>query len=115
MPTAVVVSALPTPIDLALYAGDDFRLDLNVADCYGQPADLTGLVATATIRTTRADTDVLAEFTATIEANVVHLHLAGADTATLPTPAVWDAQLAGADVTTLATGTIVTVAEVTRP
>ena len=109
------ISALPTPIDLALYAGDDFRLDLAINDAYGQPVDLTGYTATAQIRTTRTDTDILAEFTATIEANVIHLHLAGADTATLDTPAVWDVQLAGDDVTTLATGKVTTGAEVTRP
>ena len=109
------ISALPELIDLALYAGDDFRLDLAVADHYGQPVDLTGYTATATVRATRDAADTLAEFTATIEGNVVHLHLAGADTATLTTPAVWDAQLAGDDVTTLATGRVATAAEVTRP
>jgi hypothetical protein len=110
------LSALPTPLDLALYAGDDFRLDLHVKDqLTGQDADLTGYVATASIRATRGDVTALATFAATIDGSVVHLHLAGADTATLPTPAVWDCQLAGTDVTTLATGRVGILGEVTRP
>lgn len=113
MPT---VSALPAPIELALYAGDDFRLDLHVRDqITGQDADLTGYTPSAQVRLTRADTEVLASFDATIDGSTVHLHLHGADTATLPTPAVWDCQLAGTDVTTLATGRVVVGAEVTRP
>ena len=111
---STTVSLLPKAADLALYAGDDARISLRVRHRNGDPTDLTGLVATAQLRASREDTTVLAEFTATIEDNVIRLHLPHDLAAGLSGWAVWDVQIEGADVTTLATGNVQIVNEVTR-
>lgn len=110
--TATLIDARPAAVNLALYAGDDFWLDIAVTDPAGDPADLTGQTARSDIRS-RADMPVVASFTATIAGNVIHLYLAGADVAGLPQAAVWDCQLADADTVTLAAGNVRTWPQVT--
>ena len=112
MPT---ISALPATVDLALYAGDDFRFDVTVLDAAGLPADLTGQTATAQIRPARDSDVTLADFDTTIEGNVIHLHLDHDQSIKLTPRAVWDVQIAGSDITTLASGNVTTTGEVTRP
>jgi len=110
------ISALPAAIDLSLYAGDDFFLDVTVTDVDGNPTDLTGAVVASQIRTKATDTEILAEFGATVEGNVIHLHLTHTDATGLPGSAVWDCQTdTDGVVSTLVAGNVTTRPEVTRP
>ena len=106
------VNARPAEVNLNLYAGDDFWLDVTVTDPDGNAADLSGQVARADIRQNTA-TEVIASFDAAIDGNVINLHLAGADVAGLPGASVWDCQLAGTDTVTLVAGVVRTTAQVT--
>lgn len=109
------IDARPVAVNLLLYQGDDFYLDLVVTQPDGTPADLTGMTPRAEIRKTAEDVVVLAAFTATVAGNVVSLHLAHTASTDL-TAGVWDCQVTdGTDgVWTLAAGTVETDAEVTR-
>jgi hypothetical protein len=109
---STTVLARPDQVNLCLYAGDDFYLDLTVVNPDGTASDLSGLTATAEVRAT-TDDPVIATFTATMAANVVSLWLAAADVAALPAAAVWDCQLQGASTWTVAAGTVRTAAQVT--
>lgn len=113
-----IVGALPTGVDLILYAGDDFWIRVAVKDPSGSPVDLTTYTHKSQIRASAAATDILAEFVITVEANTstLLLTLSSAKTAALPSNAVWDLQIIDtADVvTTLTAGRVRTVAEVTR-
>lgn len=114
------ISALPLSQDLALYAGDDFYLDLTVTNPDSTNADLTGATPKSEIRVTAADTTAIATFIATVDAvnkNVIHLHLSHTSSAGLPAAAVWDCQItdAGGNITTLVAGKVTVTAEVTRP
>jgi hypothetical protein len=114
MPVPIAVKARPDQVNLCLYAGDDFYLDLTVVNPDGTAPDLSGLVAMAEVReNTDAGEPVLATFTASIAANVVSLWMKGADTAVLPAAAVWDCQLTGTGTWTVAAGTVLTSSQVT--
>jgi hypothetical protein len=108
------IVALPAKVNLDLYAGDDFYLDLTVTNPDGSDADLSAAVPTAQIRTTDVDANVAATFEVTVNGNVISLHLVNTDTAQLPPQAVWDCQIATPDVTTLVAGTVTTTADVTH-
>jgi hypothetical protein len=112
----VTIDATPTAVDLCVYRGDDFFLRVSVSALTGDPADLTGCVPMAQVRASADDPAVLATFACVITDNVVDLHLAAADTAALPTYAVWDVQLTYPDTTvaTLAAGAVRLYGEVTR-
>jgi hypothetical protein len=112
-----VLVSVPACANLTLYRGDDFYIDITVTyRDSGLPADLGTAVATAMIRAKAGDQGApLASFNATIEANVIHLHLTSAASSALPTSAVWDCQIATPDVTTLVAGTITTTPDVTHP
>lgn len=115
------IGVLPLGVDLNLYAGDDFYVDLSVTDAgTGGPIDLTGYTPQAQIRTTTESSTVLAEFECTLGESTVALRLHHDDTAMLPPNAVWDVQIMSGDpvdsrITTLAYGKVKTTAEVTRP
>jgi hypothetical protein len=111
---ATAITALPTTVDLALYEGDDFYLDLVVTNPDGSAADLSTAVASAQVRTTADTTDPQAQFTATITGNVIHLHLDHI-AASVMSNGVWDCQIATPDITTLAAGKVTVTQEVTRP
>jgi len=108
------ITALPLPVDLAVYQGDDIRFTLTVTDADGSATDLTGAVATSQIRTSPADTDILATFDCTIAANVITLHLPSAQSTNLTANAVWDCQIATPEVLTLVAGKVTVALEVTR-
>jgi hypothetical protein len=112
-----VLVSTPECVNLALYRGDDFYIDITVTyQDSGDPADLSNALATAMIRARAGDQRApLASFAATIEGNVIHLHLTSTASAGLPTSAVWDCQIATPDVTTLVAGTITTTPDVTHP
>lgn len=109
-----VIDAEPEPVALRLYEGDDFDLHLAVTTRDGQPVDLTGATPRAEIR--RSDDSLLATFDATINGNVVELHLPGSATVGLPSSAVWDCQVTypGGAVSTIASGPVAIAAEVTQ-
>ena len=108
------VVSRPDQVQLCLYAGDDFYLNLTVVNEDGTPADLTGLTPKAQVRANTDTTDpVLASFTCTVSTNVVSLRLAAVDTTNLPDAACWDCQLSGAGVWTVAAGTVRTQQQVT--
>jgi hypothetical protein len=112
------LSALPTRVDLRLYAGDDLTVKVNVNNPDGTPADLTGASAKAQIRVWAYDADPIAEFTCAVDpSGFVLLGLDAASTALLPRSSVWDCELlfdAGSPTTTIVSGSIRTLAEVTR-
>lgn len=109
------IGSLPAKQDLDLYQGDDFYLDVTVKNQDGTPADLSGAVSTAQVRTVPEDPTILASFVTSITTNVIHLHLLAADAAGLiPGPAFWDLQVAMPDITTLIAGKVTIHAEVTR-
>jgi hypothetical protein len=101
----VTVEAEPAVINLRFVGGDDYPLDLTLAED-GLPADLSAHTASAQVTTsTRAH---LADFEVRgIDANVIHLFLPAALTATLPASCAWRCHLAGPEGTiTIATGTV---------
>jgi len=113
MPPPVTVSAIPVTINLVLYQGDDFYMDLTVKNSDGSNADLTGQTAQAQIRSSPGATDITATFIATISSNIVHLHLAHAEAAKVVGQGAWDCQLVGVNTTTIAAGWVQGSAEVT--
>ncbi len=116
---AITISALPETVNLNLYAGDDFTLQLTVLDANGAMVDLTSGTVESQVRATPPG-PVLATFDVTVDqplTGTAVLHLTPDATATLPARAVWDVQVsfnAGANVTTLAAGVVTVTAEVTR-
>jgi hypothetical protein len=114
----VVIDALPSPtVQLLLYQGDDFTLQLDVAEASGDPLDLAGATPLAQIRLTPGDEFAAGEFDVTTgeDPGVLFLHLTHAVSTTLPRATVWDCQITqGGVVTTLAAGTITMTPEVSR-
>ena len=107
------IGALPSQVDLTLYAGDDFTFTLT---CSG-PA-ITGQTATAQIRATAANSSVLGAMTTSITApNIVNLTIPHTVSSSLPATAVWDCQLTdgSGNITTIASGSVTTTPDVTRP
>ncbi len=113
--TATVVGVLPARVDLVIYQGDDFFLNVTVDDSV-TPIDLTGYIPQAEIRTAPGATTVTATFDATIaDSTTVALHLPNDQSMLLTGNAAWDVQitdLAGV-VTTLAYGTVTLTKQVT--
>lgn len=113
-----VLSALPTRVDLRLYAGDDVTVKITVNNPDGTPADLAGASAKAQIRGRATDLDPVAEFVCVVDATgFVLCGLDAAATAALPRSGVWDCELMFADgspTTTIVSGSVRTLAEVTR-
>jgi hypothetical protein len=110
------ITALPAPVNLELYKGDDFYLDLIVTNPDGTDADLSTATPSAQIRTAANSPAVLAAFDATVEGNIVHLHLPNAEAAKLTSArCAWDAQIDTGDITTLVAGMVTVSGEVTLP
>jgi len=115
-PTPGEISALPQTVNLSLYAGDDFYMNLTVTNPDGSPSDLSGAVVLAQIKAAPNNPTVLATFSSTIVANVIELHLSSASSAALPATCVWDCQITtpAAGVTTLAGGTVTVTSQVSQ-
>ena len=113
----ITVGNLPQQVNLQLYEGDDFNMTLTVTDNNGLSIDLTGGTAGAQVRINTDDATILASFDTSVAENVISLHLAGADTTSLPLKTVWDCEIVAPDgtITTLVAGSINMTSEVTRP
>ncbi|HSS11135.1 MAG TPA: hypothetical protein VLL25_14710 [Acidimicrobiales bacterium] len=116
---AAAVGNLPQVVDLNVFQGDTFALQVvvSVAGEPATPADLAGYEAASQIRSIPSAEEVLADFTATIAENVIHLLLASDQTAVLPARGgAWDVQVTAADgrVTTLLRGRVAVTEQVTR-
>jgi hypothetical protein len=66
VPAVATVAALPLPLNLLLYQGDDFAMTVNVVNGDGSPYDLTGQTAAAEIRTNPPTDPPVAVFDATV-------------------------------------------------
>jgi hypothetical protein len=109
------IDALPLTVNLSLYAGDDFYLDLTVTNPDGTEADLEGMAARAQIRRKAGDDDALAAFDVDLEGNVIRLHLTSSASQGLSGKGVWDCQLTDGTVATLTAGRVSFTAAVSRP
>jgi hypothetical protein len=109
------ITALPSPLNLTLYAGDDFGLTLTLTDQASQPVDLTGATVNAQIRQ-KSGQPIEATFAYTIATNVITLNLTGTDTQDLSGSYVWDCQVTYSDgvVSTIVAGSVKVTADVTR-
>lgn len=112
-----VITALPVPVNLDLYAGDDFTMEIAVAYPDGTPYPVDTAGPASQVRE-GFNGDVIAEFTIETdegEPGLMYLSLAPHVTAGLPRSAVWDVQISpGGSVITLAAGTVTVTPEVTR-
>jgi hypothetical protein len=116
---ATKIVALPVPVDLAIYKGDDFDMTVSVTETDGTPADLSGFVPLAQIRSSPQSDPALASFIAsidTVDPSIIHLALSHVATAELPPRTVWDCQVTAPSgrISTLVAGALVTVPEVSR-
>lgn len=113
---ATQVGALPASVDLIVYGGDDFWVNLRVFSSTGAPVDLTPYTSKAEVRATSRGS-VLGEFDITMpDVHTLKLHLDGDVSRTLPAACVWDVQITDANdyVMTLASGVLQVTPEVTR-
>jgi hypothetical protein len=110
------ISALPSELDLQLYAGDDFAFTLTLTDSSNQPVDLTGATAEAQIRTKPGTPDPpAASFICSISTNVITLTLQGTATQDLVGSYSWDCQVtySGGTVSTVVMGSVKFTEDVT--
>lgn len=126
MASSSPISLVPETQDLRLYAGDGVELLLSVSNGVG-PTELTGTIA-AQIRSSRADSEVLAEFGVDITdatTGLATLSLSGDQSRALhgdpETPlekftGVWDVQWTpdGGEPETLVQGSVESNLDVTR-
>jgi hypothetical protein len=114
------VTVLPMTVNLFIYQGDDFYLDLLVNDSAGNPIDITNMQPLSQIRAVPNGPLVFAELLTTVDAtetNLLHLQLQAADSAglpALPATCAWDVQLSSPDIVTLAFGTVNVTPQVTQ-
>jgi hypothetical protein len=111
------VVVLPAEINLTFYQGDDFFLDMTVTDPLNNPINCTNAQPTSQIRPAPEDPNVLANITVTVDAtttNLLHLHVASADSTYLPLNSAWDIQLSSPSITTIAAGTVTCNPQVTQ-
>ena len=87
-----IVSALPQVVDIGLYRGDDFFIDIEIFEPTGEATDLSSVEVLAQIRDSPDSDLVIAVFDSVIEDNVIHLHLTSAESTKLILEANWDCQ-----------------------
>lgn len=112
----MTLSAIPVPVNLNIYQGDDLFLDLIVTNTDGTPADLSSAAAASQIRTSPGGA-LLATFNCTIAGNVVSLHLSSAQAQQIQGNAAWDCQLIWLSgvINTLVAGSVTAMRDVTIP
>lgn len=114
--SVTTVSELPLPVNLALYTGDDFTMQLTVTNPDNTPTDFTGAVVTSQIRPKANSNAITASFAVTVTTNVITLMLSNQQTQPLVGGFVWDCQVLSEsqEVTTLAAGKVNFTQDVTR-
>ena len=108
------IDATPGQLNLTLYQGDDFWMNIGVTDPNNNPVNLTGCTPKASVEAQDGSWSAL--FVSTVSGSTVSLHLSHAVAATLvPGSAVWDVQVTDTNgyVTTLMAGAVTVVPEVT--
>jgi hypothetical protein len=111
------VTVLPAEINLHIYQGDDFFLDLTVTDQNNNPLDVTNSSVMSQIRSSFNSPNLLANIGIIIDGTTVgliHMHLAAQDSDNLPLACVWDIQLSSPAVQTIAAGTVTVTPQVTQ-
>jgi hypothetical protein len=115
------VVVLPAVVNLSIYEGDDFWMDIVITDTNNNPVDLTGTFPTSQIRPAPDDETILANFDVSVDVpsggttvNLIHLHLNADDSNLLPASAAWDVQLTTPNITTIAGGTVTVTPQVTQ-
>lgn len=111
------VIVLPAIVNLEIYEGDDFFLDVAVTDVNSNPVNVTNLTPMSQIRVSPDGPAVLANIGITVDAtitNLIHLHLAAIDSNNLPANCAWDLQLSTPNVTTLCSGSVTVTPQVTQ-
>ena len=105
--TTQVLAALPTPVDLRLYAGNDFTATLTVTDSSGTAISMVGYTVLAQVRDAAVGT-LYATFASSIATNVITLSLTKAQTKAVTAPSLWDCTVTdpGGRATTLAAGDV---------
>jgi len=102
------ITVLPQEIDLVIYEGDDFFMDMIVTDANSQPVDVTNAQPMSQIRDA-PDGNLLASLVITVDTtqtNLMHIQLQAADSNGLPANCAWDIQLSSPTIVTLARGTV---------
>lgn len=111
------VTVLPSTVNLVIYQGDDFYLDVSVTDSASNPVNVTSMSPMSQIRTSPNAPAILASINAVVDAtvtNLIHLHLNAIDSNSLPVNCAWDLQLSQPSVTTIAAGTVSVTPQVTQ-
>jgi hypothetical protein len=121
------VTIQPPCIDLHLYEGDDFRMDLVCHNPDGSYADISMCTAAAQIRNLPLDNNRFLSFECSIEGSVVHLLLPTSQSSGLgghdplseydllwDYPMVWDCQLAYPEIVTICRGDVTSTRQVTQ-
>jgi hypothetical protein len=111
------VTVLPAEINLNIYQGDDFFLDLTVTDQNSNPLDVTNSNVMSQIRASTSSPNLLANISITIDGTTVgliHMHLAASDSNNLPPSCVWDVQFSSPSIQTIAAGTVTVTPQVTQ-
>jgi hypothetical protein len=114
--SARLVGQSPMRVDLSIYQGDDFFLNVEVDDTVSS-IDLTGYTPKAEIRAVAGGPTVIATFDAVIlSPTTVGLHLPNDQSDLLTAAAAWDVQITSPTgvVTTLAYGSVIVMKQVTR-
>jgi hypothetical protein len=104
-------------INLTIYQGDDFWLDMLVTDQNNAAVDCSQSAPMSQIRPAPDDPNIIANLDVEVDAtthNLLHLHLLSSDSNQLPVLAAWDVQLSVPSITTLAYGTVTVVLQVTE-
>jgi hypothetical protein len=111
------VTVLPAEINLNIYQGDDFFLDLTVTDQNNNPLDVTNSSVMSQIRASFNSPNLLANIGIIIDGTttgLIHMHLAATDSNNLPQNCVWDIQLSSPSIQTIAAGTVTVTPQVTQ-
>lgn len=113
---AIEVSALPQEVDLAVFVGDDFTLQIAVTEDDGTASDLTNATVEANIYGRTLDDPPIAAFDPLVDlTGTIYLQLTSATSSTLPKHCLWDCAVElNGDTKTLAGGKLTVVSSVVR-
>lgn len=113
----VHIAALPLEVDLDLYAGDDFVLDIQVFNPDGSSMDVSSAAPMSMIRLAPEDPTPVRVLIVTVDPDLtglLHMSIPSVYSTTLPAKCIYDLQLTIPAVQTLIAGTIVMHPQVTR-